>query len=77
MSNTRATIENMHKYENMHPGTMVAISPFTGEEYSATPGDYFTATPDYCLQDSEGEDMILVRKATIYLDAASNDEIIY
>ena len=36
-----ATLKNMKKYQGT-PG-LLAISPYTGEEYSATVGDYFWA----------------------------------
>lgn len=35
-------------------------SPFTGEEYSATKGDYFMSKPGHVFTDSEGSPMILM-----------------
>ena len=53
-----ATIENMRKFEG--PG-VVAYSPATGEEYSATPGDYFWLPPGQCLKDTRGRKLRLGR----------------
>lgn len=39
-----------------------AYSPNTGEEYSASPGDYWDAKPDEPLKDAAGEPMILCRR---------------
>ena len=53
---TLATPRNMRIHEGYG---VVAYSPATGEEYSATPGDYWNMPDDECLTDSEGNEMIL------------------
>jgi hypothetical protein len=66
----RATVANMHRA----PEGTVAISPVTGEEYSATPGDYWDAPLNYCLTDSDGNEMILVREVHDYVDVVLTEE---
>ncbi len=61
-----ATPENMKRHHDPNNAieSVIAWSPTTGEEYSATPGDYWDADPTKPLVDSDGEPMILVRKVT-------------
>jgi hypothetical protein len=72
-----ATRRNMDAYADAHPSRpykdgiligrpAIAYSPTTGEQYSATSGDYFMRGMDDPLLDSEGEPMILVHTRTIY-----------
>lgn len=65
---TLATVANMRRFEERHPRTQpnvepmraIAYSPGTGEEYSATSGDYWNQPDDAPLLDHEGEPMLLV-----------------
>ncbi len=67
MKRTRATIANMKALCKKHnqpiavPGVF-AYSFETGEESSASPGDYFMLDDDYCLKDTEENEMFLVRR---------------
>jgi hypothetical protein len=71
-----ATRRNMEKYAStartlangvtIRAADPVAYSPITGEEYSATSGDYYMRGMDDPLLDSEGEPMILVRVRMVY-----------
>ena len=69
-----ATRRNMDAYEAAHPSrpfkggvliapAAIAYSPNTGEQYSASSGDYFMIGMDEPLRDSDGEPMILVTKS--------------
>jgi hypothetical protein len=49
----------------------VAYSPHTGEEYSASPGDYWQHPPEEPLRDEVGEPMLLVVATSGYVDAMS------
>ena len=49
-----ATLKNMKKYENKFGSNLIAVSPWSGEEYSATVGDYFWAEPSFSIKDSKG-----------------------
>jgi hypothetical protein len=58
-----ATIENMETfYDRSKPvgSRCFAFSPYTLEEYSADPGDYFSMRAGDVLRDSEGNPMELV-----------------
>jgi hypothetical protein len=63
-----ATRENMRKYAGL-PGVF-AYSPTTGEQYSATPGDYFWLPEGEVLTDSDGEPMVLARQVVQVVSAA-------
>ena len=56
-----ATLRNMTEHAS---GSAFAWSPITGEEYSATPGDYFTMGPNDVLRDSNGDVMYLATRHT-------------
>lgn len=49
------------------PGIM-AYSPTTGEQYSATPGDYWDMPQDRPLIDANGEPMILVSRRVQFVE---------
>lgn len=66
---TFATIANMEKAREIHGNRVISWSPLTGEEYSANPGDYWQATDEWVMKDSNGEPMILVVRQTNLLDA--------
>lgn len=68
-----ATVENMRKVERV-PGVM-AFSPVTREEASATPGDYFMLGEQEPLLDGFQEPMILVRKITVYAEVDEHGEV--
>jgi hypothetical protein len=53
----------------------MAISPSTGEEYSASSGDYWNHADDEPITDSEGEPMILVFQRTVYVDALTGEQV--
>jgi hypothetical protein len=73
---TLATVENMRKAESIAPGLrVIAFSPLTGEEYSATPGDYWNHPADEPLRDSEGEPMILVNRRVSYVDVLTGETL--
>ena len=55
-----ATLKNMKKYQATLG--LLAVSPYTGEEYSANIGDYFWAPRAFNLKDSTGRVMKLARK---------------
>lgn len=65
----KATPANMVRVLKQHgqrisvPGVF-AYSPETGEQSSASPGDYWLLDPNECLTDSEGNEMILAREVT-------------
>lgn len=61
-----ASVANMRKYQGLPGGTIIAWSSLTGEAYSAHPGDYWSFPDDYTLTDSEGFEMVLVRRVTTY-----------
>ena len=63
MSDLFATPENMKKVEGVQG--IFAYSPTTGEQSSATPGDYFWAAPDEVLLDSEDQPMILATERCV------------
>lgn len=65
-----ATIDNIKHYspDNGYHGVF-AYSEFTGEEFSADPGDYFwVSEPDWVMRDSAGNPMTLVRCITTYVE---------
>lgn len=51
----------------------VALSLSTGEEYSASAGDYQQHPADEPLRDTDGEPMLLVTRHTIYKDALTGE----
>ena len=53
----RATIENIKKYGSQKG--VVMYCPRTGEQYSATPGDYFMAPPNHVFKGRGGATMYL------------------
>ena len=63
----RATPKNMEALRKESgepicaPG-VVAVSLETGEEYSASPGDYWEAPDDEALLDSAGRPMVLAHR---------------
>lgn len=52
-----ATMKTLKKYQGA-PGLLM-FSPYTGEEYSATIGDYFMAPKTHKFKDSTGHSMRL------------------
>lgn len=68
---TPATVANMRAAEDAGRRCF-AFSPVTGEEASASAGDYFWLTDeDAALVDEVGEPMVLVVKAVQYVDPLS------
>jgi hypothetical protein len=53
-----ATKANLKKYSKVKG--IVMFSPFTMEQFSATPGDYFNYPDNHIFRDSQGNKMILV-----------------
>jgi hypothetical protein len=53
----RATIENVKKYGGQRG--VVMYSPKTGEQYSATPGDYWQVSPKYVFKGEKGAALYL------------------
>lgn len=51
-----ATVANMEKHQR--PG-LIMFSPYTGEEASATPGDYWDVSSSYKFKDRTGRVMRL------------------
>lgn len=84
---TLATPANMRAVEAANPsrpaeggGTImgrraVAFSPLTGEECSASAGDYWNLPDDAPLIDSEGEPMVLVFERTAHVDALTGEVV--
>lgn len=70
-----ASKANMKKYgnENGYHGVF-AYSRITGEEYSANAGDYFNASDDWVMEDTEGNPMYLVINVTTYVDVDDSIE---
>ena len=58
-----ATKANMRKYAGQG---YIAYSFNTGEEYSATPGDYFMQEDNWRMKDRQGRGMFLVKKIISY-----------
>lgn len=57
-----ATLANMKALSTTMRGyacSVFAYNEWTGEQYSANPGDYWFLADDDCLTDSEGFEMIL------------------
>ena len=54
-----ATKANLVKYHAKYGNRLRMFSPYTGEEYSANPGDYFMTPPDHRFKDSKGRVMQL------------------
>ena len=86
MTRTLATPANMKKYEDAHPPRQlvnatieprraIAWSPMTGEECSASSGDYWNLPAGIALKDSEGRAMFLVTEHTIHRDALNPAQI--
>lgn len=67
---TVASVGNMRRIGDDR--AVKAWSPHTGEEYSATPGDYWDAPDSEVLKDSEDEPMILVREVCTMHDALTD-----
>jgi len=57
-----ATKANMKKYYAKHGDHLIMFSPYTGEEYSANPGDYFMTPDSHRFKDSKGRVMRLGTK---------------
>ena len=55
----RATMENVKKYGSQKG--VVMYCPRTGEQYSATPGDYFMTPPKHVFKGHRGAAMYLGR----------------
>jgi hypothetical protein len=69
-----ATPANMRKYADRGP---IAYSFATGEEYSATAGDYFMQADDEPLKDANGDPMeLIVKRMTVTrVNAIDTDEL--
>jgi len=67
-----ASKKNMKEYHNAYSNgtysSVYAYSPFTYEEYSANPNDYWDKPDDWVMKDSEGEPMALVVRAVTIID---------
>ncbi len=84
---TLATPANMRRFAELHPGRDLpggghvegrrcfAFSPGTGEQFSASAGDYWTQPDDQPLTDSEGEPMVLAVSETRYFDALNGEAV--
>jgi hypothetical protein len=57
----------------IEPRRAVALSQCTGEEYSASSGDYWDLPDDVPMLDSDAEPMLLATRHTIYKDALTGD----
>jgi hypothetical protein len=53
----------------------IAYSPNTGDEDSASSGDYWHLSDDEPLRDSEGEPMILVFERTVRVDVLTGEMV--
>lgn len=86
---TLATPANMREWERLHPSRKIqtpdgsariegarcfAYSPNTGEEYSATAGDYYNRPDDQPIRDKLGEPMVLAVRVTQFLDALTGED---
>ena len=88
---TLATPANMAAFEEANPSRTipqgdgskiiiegrraVALSPSTGEEYSASAGDYWQHPRGEPLKDADGEPMLLVTRHTIFKDALTGERL--
>lgn len=73
---TIATLRNMREFEdNRHPNEprAVAYSPVSGEQCSATPGDYWMLGDDEAIRDLNGEPMLLVLPFSGFRDALTGE----
>lgn len=57
-----ASVANMREHAGAQDRSVFAFSPATREEYSADANDYFTKPDDWIMRDSEGNEMVLVRR---------------
>ena len=62
-----ATKANMDKLYPKYHNSLVMYSPYTGEQYSANPGDYWNASPSKSFKDRTGHVMRLVVKGSATL----------
>lgn len=58
-----ASKANMDEYYPQYRNSLIAYSPYTGEEYSANPSDYWHMLPSERLRDHKGRVMQLVVKS--------------
>ncbi len=54
-----ASLKNMQQH---YTDGVFALSPVTGEQYSADPRDYFAVPTNWIMRDSNDEPMILARR---------------
>ena len=66
-SDTTPVLATVARMRQAGPGTLM-LDTF-GNEYSATPGDYFWQGEHDFFLDEDGEPMILVTRHTMYRDA--------
>lgn len=71
---TLATVENMARVAESCPRA-VAYSPSTGEQFSATPNDYFWLGAGEAIIDSEGEPCVLAVRSECFEDALTGEAI--
>lgn len=67
-----ASLANMVKAQDQGLSVM-AYSPATCEEFSATPGDYFMQRPDWVMTDWEGNEMVLATRQTVFIEVELED----
>jgi hypothetical protein len=72
---TLATVANMRRLEGAGDRDVFAFSPTTGEQYSATAGDYWNRPDDEPLTGEDGEPMVLARRIVRYVDALTGDTL--
>jgi hypothetical protein len=66
--NTLATMVNMREHYARIGDHLIAVSPFTGEEYSANPSDYWHQADDWTMTDGDGNPMELAVRVTRLVD---------
>lgn len=61
-----ATLVNMRRLYLEHGNRLVAVSPNHGEQFSANPGDYFSADDSFVLRDDAQEPCVLALRSAEY-----------
>jgi len=62
-----ATKANLDKYYRKYGNRLVMYSPYTGEQYSANPGDYFMTPASHKFKDASRHVMRLVVRGGVQL----------
>lgn len=72
---TQANLKNMRAIVDLGVPGVIAVSPDTGEKYSADPADYFYLSDAETLEDERGNPMLLAVQHTRWIDALTGEEL--